>query len=216
MGIVLDRCYHHNFEICNWYVIRCSLSLSLSLHLSPSIISFIFLSFFLTLLHVGAYRYKSIRDAVFKTSLYRQRLRKILQELQIAIPKVKRKAVGANIDDEQEDWVTEELARQALGDDLGIGGVRKPTWRDLFVLDVLMFPCRFGRFVYDSCRTLTPDEQDSIDRRRMNFDGKSDEEWRQYKAHQMRLARQINNSNRAKIAKRYWKKHDPVAVYADE
>jgi hypothetical protein len=32
----------------------------------------------------------------------------------------------------------------------------------------------------------------------------------------MRLARQINNSNRAKIAKRYWKKHDPVAVYADE
>lgn len=160
----------------------------------------------------GWYYYYWLRDAVFKTSLYRQRLKRVLQESNIEIPKVKKRANAANSEDDfnDKDWLTEDLARQALGEDLGIGGLRKPKLRDLFIFDILRFPYKLYHTIYDCTRTLSPEEQDLRLRRKLNMEEKSDADWAAYKQHQQRMQQQMMNSNKAKIARRWMKNRTNV------
>jgi len=161
----------------------------------------------------GWYHYYRLRGLWFKHSLYRQQLREVLKQKGVEVMKTKKKKDITSQDDfDEQDWITEELARLAYGDDLGILGLRKPKLTSLFIFDLLKFPYNFPKKIYDSFRTLSPEEKDKIIRKRANFEDKTDEEWIAYKSRQQRLHNQTLNSTKMKQARRFWKKHESTPM----
>eukprot|EP01098_Paradermamoeba_levis_P015006 TRINITY_DN7410_c0_g4_i3.p2 TRINITY_DN7410_c0_g4~~TRINITY_DN7410_c0_g4_i3.p2 ORF type:complete len:145 (-),score=65.69 TRINITY_DN7410_c0_g4_i3:26-460(-) len=97
--------------------------------------------------------------------------------------------------------------------EIEIVGAEKPTWHDLFVIQMLVFPYDpIGTFLYYffhwlfvvklGGQELTPEELEKQQREELGMD---EEEWEEYKSKVERQEEQLKKSNKAKRIRRYMK-----------
>eukprot|EP01102_Stenamoeba_stenopodia_P018213 TRINITY_DN6650_c0_g1_i2.p1 TRINITY_DN6650_c0_g1~~TRINITY_DN6650_c0_g1_i2.p1 ORF type:complete len:315 (-),score=72.58 TRINITY_DN6650_c0_g1_i2:143-1087(-) len=107
---------------------------------------------------------------------------------------------------------------KAAEEKLVIVGAEAPTWREIFVVQVVCSPWWFVRYLYKTIRIwmkggLTPEELDEEMRLKT---GMSPEEWKREKAKMESKQEAMRTSNRAKRYRRWMRQHTPVSGFGDD
>lgn len=149
------------------------------------------------------HRYRTVNRLVRKTTQFEKQVEERLRDI-IA----EREANGEALRGKNGKIKKEVKARLRIEaeetTDVDIVGLVKPSWRNLFVFDVIWFPWRVGRFFY---RIVHPPSADEELRMRLQMEDASEEEWQEELAEINRRRDQMKISdNRMKQIRRRYKK----------
>lgn len=157
------------------------------------------------------YWYKIYRRRAMKTSIFKQRLRQYLHEQGIPIPEKKFKRGekkeweeddNSIIDYDLEDWTL-----------IGFQNIEKPQLKNLFVLQLLLFPYYFAQGIYRIIKNIIlyrifkmKVNEDQLMKEHFGMENATDSEWHSFKSELRRKAEHFRTSTKAKRFRRMMKK----------